>query len=291
MKLQKKYRVKITRWGYFYILITILIGLGAANTANNLLYLLAAALLALMLISGLSSLVNLTGLELTLTPPQEIFASQPAPFRVRLKRRRWPLPSILVGVRAMGKEVKGVMVPPSREVETTLWLTFPTRGLAHLEEGEVFSAFPLGFFTRSRRVDVGLEFLVYPRPLPAPIPWDLEGREGESPRENQKGQGDDILELRPYKEGDPPKRIDWKATARKGELVVREMTNPRGDRVTIRITGKEGNWEETLGKATYLVLESAKRGLAVGLVLPHQSWEPARGEKHIQALLEALALA
>jgi len=64
VKLKKRYRVKITRWGYIYILITIIISLGAANTSNNLLYLLAAALLAIMLISGLSSMVNITGLKI-----------------------------------------------------------------------------------------------------------------------------------------------------------------------------------------------------------------------------------
>ncbi len=291
MRFKKRYRVKITRWGYFYILITILIGLGAANTGNNLLYLLAAALLALMMVSGLSSIVNLTGLEVTMTPPQEVFASQPAPFRVTLKRHKWPLPSTLVGVRALGKEVKGIIVSPHSQVETILWLSFPQRGRARLHQAEIFSAFPLGFFTRSRMVDVNMELLVYPKPIPTPFRWGQEGGYGERASEREPGMGDDILELRPYKEGDTLKRIDWKATARKGELIVREMASHHGDRVIVKVHQGEGDWEEALGKATYLVLESAKRGLAVGLILPHQSFEPARGTKHIQDLLEALALA
>jgi len=290
VRLKKRYKVKITRWGYFYILITIIIGLGAANTTNNLLYLLAAALLALMMVSGLSSMVNLTGLEITVTPPQEAFASQPAPFRIGLRRHKWPLPSTLVGVRAMGRESKGLTVLPGSHKETILWLSFPRRGWARLQQAEIFSAFPLGFFTRSRIIEVNLEFLVYPRPIPTKAQWGEESGQGDGLLGTQKGQGEDILELRPHKEGDSLKGIDWKATARKGELIVREMTDPQGDRVIIRVK-REGNWEETLGKATYLVLESAKRGLAVGLVLPHRSFEPARGQKHIQTLLEALALA
>jgi len=291
VRFKKRYRVKITRWGYLYILITIIIALGAANTGNNLLYLLSSALLALMMVSGISSMVNLLGLEVTISPPREVFASQPAPFRVVLNRRKGHLPSTLVGVRALGSRIKGIIVPPHGKEEAILWLTFPRRGRARLREVEVISAFPLGFFTRSRVLEVNLDFLVFPRPIPTP----LKLGEGRGPQDyiqgRKRGHGDEILELRPYKDGDPIKRMDWKATARRGELIVREMVDTRGDRVIIQVMRGTGDWEETLGKATYLVLESAKRGMAVGLILPHVSLRPHRGERHLNALLEALALA
>ncbi len=291
MKFKKRYRVKITRWGYLYILITIIIAMGAANTGNNLLYLLSSALLALMMISGISSIANLTGLEVTISPPQEIFASHPAPFRVTLKRRRWPLPATLVGVRAQSQEVKGIIMGSPKKEETIMWLTFPHRGKAKLSSIEVVSAFPLGFFTRSRKIEVNQELLVFPSPIPTPFKKGEGEGQGEYSPGKSKGMGDEVLELRPYQEGDPLKRMDWKATARKGELIVREMADAQGDMVIVQVNRGTGNWEEILGRATYLILKSAKRGMAVGLILPDRALKPARGERHLHALLEALALA
>ncbi len=291
MRFKKRYRVKITRWGHLYILITIIIALGAANTGNNLLYLLSSALLALMMVSGISSIINLTGLKVELSPPQEIFATHPAPFRVILRRRRWPLPPTLVGIRIRGQEAKGIIMGYHGKEETTVWLTFPHRGKAELSSIEVVSAFPLGFFTRSRKIEVNQELLVFPKPIPTPLKVG-EG-EGEGPYSpgKSRGLGDEILELRPYQEGDSLKRMDWKATARKGELIIRETANAQGNKLIVQVNKGAGDWEEALGRATYLILESTKRGMAVGLILPDKTLKPARGEKHLSTLLEALALA
>jgi len=46
--------IKINKAGYIYILLTILVGFSAVNTANNLVYIIASALLSYMLVSGIS---------------------------------------------------------------------------------------------------------------------------------------------------------------------------------------------------------------------------------------------
>ena len=51
-----RYHARITSSGYVYILITVVISVAAVNTGNNLLYLISSIMLALMFISGLSSL-------------------------------------------------------------------------------------------------------------------------------------------------------------------------------------------------------------------------------------------
>ena len=55
---KRKYYVRITTPGYIYIVITIVLSVGAVNTANNLLHIVASSLLALMLLSGTSSFLN-----------------------------------------------------------------------------------------------------------------------------------------------------------------------------------------------------------------------------------------
>jgi uncharacterized protein (DUF58 family) len=39
-----------------------------------------------------------------------------------------------------------------------------------------------------------------------------------------RGAGAELHQLRSYQQGDPPNRIDWKASARRGELITREFT-------------------------------------------------------------------
>ena len=290
MKLKKRYRVKITRWGYIYILITIIISLGAANTSNNLLYLLAAALLGIMLISGLSSIVNITGLKVSVDPPQEVFANIPAPFSIKVSRDKWPLPSVLVGIRLHGHEKRGIILFPGEEREVFLWVTLPHRGMVHLTALEVFSSFPFGFFTRSRILEINVSLVVFPHPIPTPI-VPVEGRGwGDTATGVSKGWGDEVLELRLYQNGDPMKMVEWKATARRGKLISKEMSSMRGEELIVELKRGRGDWEETLGQATYLVTEALKRGMSVGLVLPDRIFKPEMGDEHRRLLLEALAL-
>lgn len=48
-----------------------------------------------------------------------------------------------------------------------------------------------------------------------------------------RGLGSEIYGLRQYQPGDPPSRIQWKATARHGRLITREETTERGGRLVI----------------------------------------------------------
>lgn len=50
---------------------------------------------------------------------------------------------------------------------------------------------------------------------------------GEARRHFLRGGGTDFRELRQYVELDPLSRVDWKATARRSELIVRDMEEPR----------------------------------------------------------------
>ena len=291
MKLHSRYKVKIGKAGYLYILVTVVISLGAANTSNNLLYLVASALLAIMLASGLSSVINLSRLNINIHPPQEIFAGIPTPFKVVIKKRRGILPAVLVGVNLESGKSAGIILNAGEEHELLVWLSFPSRGVTHLSNLEIISGFPFGFFTRARRHDLDLPLIVFPKPLPVAL-INIMGREkGDEAANIQKGQGDEILELRAYVEGDPPKIVDWKATARKGEMICRDMTSSVGGSVILELNRPSKNWEEALGEATYLVLEAFNRNMEVGLVLPDRSIEPRRGASHRHEILKALALA
>ena len=67
----------VTRAGIVYVLVTLVIGIAALNTGNNLLYIVVAAMLASILVSGSVSAWVLRYLELDVHLPEHVFAGRP----------------------------------------------------------------------------------------------------------------------------------------------------------------------------------------------------------------------
>ena len=284
----KGYRVKVTSSGYIYIIITIVLSVGAVNTGNNLLYLMTSLMLALMLLSGLSSLANLFFLDFSITPSQEVFAEIPARFNLTLNKSKGI--SIFLSCETRFGAAQLTLIQGS--LETPLWLKLPKRGKTSIDSFRIHSGFPLGFFRRYKAYSGNLEVLVYTRPIPRIFP-SLTGssRGGEKSSPFYGELGDEVKGLRDYREADPLKWIDWKATARKGDTVVREFYSLEGDTLVIDISKKQSGWERRLSEACYLVLEGHRRKLSTVLILPDRAIGPGQGEKHKKRLLEALSLA
>lgn len=284
----KQFRVKITPSGYIYILITVLLSIGAINTGNNLLYLMASLMLALMLLSGLSSLGNLFFLDISIIPPQEVFAEIPAKFSLIAHKRRSN--SFFLSCQT---PFGAAQLPFFRGcLETPLWLQFPKRGTNRIETLRIHSGFPLGFFQRTRIFPVDIEVLAYPKPLPRELPSPGGGSQAGEKSGSFHGElGDEIKDLRNYSQSDPLRWVDWKATARKGEMVVRDFFRLEGDTLRIDLSEKRDDWERRLSEACYLILEGHRRGLSVALILPDREIGPGRGKKQKRLLLEALTFA
>ncbi len=103
-RLRDAFDYDVTRIGIAYVITVLLIGIAALNTGNNLLYIIVAAMLAAILVSGVASAVVLRDLELALHLPEHVFAGRPALGRIVLRNpRRW-LPSFSVNVVAIQKE-------------------------------------------------------------------------------------------------------------------------------------------------------------------------------------------
>ena len=89
---------------------------------------------------------------------------------------------------------------------------------------------PCGFFYRRVFVRVPTEYLVLPTLA------DAEGGQRATKRLNslpppgihrlrRPGGGSELLNLREYRPGDPPKMIAWKASARRDFLITKELEN------------------------------------------------------------------
>ncbi len=112
---------KLTREGVLYLAIVLVILVAAVNTGNNLLYMVAGAMLAAIVVSGIASARVLRGLELDVALPQNAFAGRPVAVRVRLTNTSVWMPSFSVKV----------LTPNTREKNTWEWektrFVFPRR--------------------------------------------------------------------------------------------------------------------------------------------------------------------
>jgi uncharacterized protein (DUF58 family) len=99
----------------------------------------------------------------------------------------------------------------------------------------VSSGFPFGMWTARRELAVGTNFLVWPRVFPvSPIPECAAGHDADGLALGHKpGSWGDLLGVRPYRRGDPLRRIHWPQTARHGQLVVCESQSNAVPRIQI----------------------------------------------------------
>jgi len=105
---------EVTRAGILYVIATLLIGIAALNTGNNLLYIVVAAMLAAILVSGILSALVLRDLELDIRLPEHVFAGRPVLGRILLRNQRRRLPSFSIHV-----------VPSKRKKPVSRWLWEP----------------------------------------------------------------------------------------------------------------------------------------------------------------------
>src|SRR5579863_1540026 len=105
-RLRESVDYEVTRAWIVYVLVTLVIGIAALNTGNNLLYIVVAAMLAAILVSGVVSAWVLRYLELDVRLPEHVFAGRPVSGRLTVRNLRRFLPSFSIRVVSTRKKRK-----------------------------------------------------------------------------------------------------------------------------------------------------------------------------------------
>ena len=164
-----------------------------------------------------------------------------------------------------------------------------------------------GLFYSQRFLPCSDSFRVMPSPMQADsMPPLTKGHNSLMPpgmhRFLRAGSGPELLELREYAPGDPPKSIAWKVSARKGSLMTRQYESEVPVRATLFVdcsaaarVGIAGHRaiDTAIGTAATLAKSIMADRDPVGLVLYGDS-ETKRvkhgaGERHLFRILDALA--
>jgi uncharacterized protein (DUF58 family) len=158
----------------------------------------------------------------------------------------------------------------------------------------------LGFYAWEARVGGSVPLRVYPsvetlRALLPPLETQVFiGNEVS----RTKGDGIEFADLRAWEPGDRPRRVNWRATARRGELWVNEQHPERNTDVVLFLdtftdarSGNHGTLDQTVRAATTLAHRYLQHRDRVGLVSfgGYLSWLlPASGTRQLYRVVDSL---
>lgn len=239
---------RITTYGSIFTGLTLVIGLAALNTGQNLLYLILSVMLAMMLLSMVLSRNNLRSLSVVRHYPMEVYAGEVAHGTVEIINRKHFSNSYSIGIqdvviaadhanRPEGMEFKTyTLLAPSREpVHAPIRIIVPRRGLYTIHHMRFSSRFPFGFFERVMRLESDGKILAYPHLLPLRNLLPLMPRMAGQRETSQRGHAGGFYGIRAYTPGDPARSVHWKQSAKGQGLKVKEYEAEHTDRFRLML--------------------------------------------------------
>ncbi len=213
-------------------------------------------------------------------------------------------PELIGGVQPL----RAVAVPAMGALRET----YPVRGVRRGREEAgwlaVRSRGPLGLAYRQWKVPLPWRTIVYPSlpasRLRASIAEAARRRESGLRPVRNLGEGRQFESLREWVPGDDTRHIDWKATARRRKLIVRQFEEERrqqvllvldaGRQLTEDIEG-ESRMEYVVRAALWLAFAAIHHDDNVGVMVfsdeIHHYVSPQRGRRGLRQVLDALAVA
>lgn len=275
--------------GLGFVLLVVLLVLGAINYQNSLVFALAFLLASLFAVTIGHTFRNLAGLEIEAAGAAPVFVGEHALFTLRIARtgsRRHHA----VRIGAPGETVQLFDLDEETELRIRVPVLADHRGWLDPGRLRIETTWPLGLLRAWTWIDADQRALVYPRPLAGGPPATAEIASGEGDIV-VRGGSEDFLGLREYRPGDPLKHVAWKSYAREGELLVKDFGGYADRRLWLDWDALPGVDTETrLSRLCAWTLELDAAGDEYGLRLPGAEVPPGRGPEHRGRVLRALAL-
>lgn len=284
---QRRIYIVPSGFGFAFAIMMLAILAGALNYNNNGAMLYGLLPVSLALISMLQTFRNLDRLAVVHVAADPVHAGEWMSVEVHLRasdaRPRFGIELRLGDSRCvvdMRSGETGVARLQCRAVQ---------RGLQSLQPIRISCIWPFGLFFAWSYVHPAFRALVYPRPeagTPSlPEALDRAKSSGQSLGE------DELRSLRDWQIGDPTRLIAWKASARRDELLVRQLESPRSRNLLFDYAELAGlDPEARLSRLTRWILMAEQQGHQYQLRLP--GWLSARGSGSDQRhqCLRSLAL-
>ena len=298
--------LRVTATGWKFIAMTVVVGIAAVNTVNNLLYLVFGLMLSFIMASSILSELMLRKVSLERGFPKHLFAQQAAPVTVTVTNRKRLVSSFALIVEDTSAEISSqrtayiLKVPAGETVSVTYPVTFTRRGMHRPGKIRLSTRYPFGLFHKSATfVESDDMVLVYPeiKPLsPASIPQGA-ANVGDIVS-TVRGQGVDLHGIREYVAGDSSGRIHWKSSAKLAKLMTKEFHDDQRKRISVVLDVSEPSapatfsqdLEQSVSLAASYAMLLTERHFQVQLITAESRSAFADGQRHMFTLLRTLAL-
>jgi uncharacterized protein (DUF58 family) len=156
----------------------------------------------------------------------------------------------------------------------------PRRGVVQIGPLTVERADPFGLAVRQAVFGEARQLIVAPRVTPlAGSGFSLAGGDGSvsASRHNSAGNTDDLM-TREYRRGDAVRRVHWRATARRGDLMVRQEEESSFPTARIILDTREGGYiaDEDFEWALCMVASLGVHLVGAGFLLQLRETAPAQ---------------
>ena len=247
----KGHRTIPTLSGYVLIFLSLAIGVAAYNTSSNILFITVSFLLSSLILSGVLSSLNFSKLRWRLIEQSPYRVNRKAFVRLEISnfKRFLTTYSLWFDMVAELSGIKGRLplarrLNPERNVSLE-WAFLPQkRGREKISIRSIGSQFPFGFLSKAMPADEQVEVYVWPERIDYsfnPIGGSEIHFQGQTLK--RKGSGEDLIGIRDYQIGDPMKQINWKATARRQKLMVREMAEDKQPGYVLAVDTSHQAWK------------------------------------------------
>lgn len=296
-------RTKMTLTGWCLVIVSLGLGAAAYNTASNILFLALSLLLSSLILSGVLSLINFKKLNWDLKAPSHLRVGEAGAAEINLVNRKTVFPTMSICfhlqsamVAEAGKVYMQNTLNPGEACKLKWVITPGRQGQFDLRLSGVQSQFPFGFLRKTIGSDLQATVIVWPARVAYTFQMSGGGYRRLSGRaKNRLGQGSDLLNIRPYERGDAPRFIHWKATARTGRLMIRQLAQEGESGYGLRVDTGAEKWNEAqFERLCSLVCSLAEdlfhSGRLEWVQLGGSSLLPVRTVHDLHRLFDALSL-
>ena len=260
------------------------------NYANSLALLLAFLLAGFALVAMHECHRNLLGLSLLEAAAAPLFAGSTGAVRLTLENAASRVSRYGVETGVADEAAGALDLPAGGRGQVELPVRAQKRGWHRIERLRVSSSHPFGLFRAWTWVHAPIMVLIYPRAAGSlPLPADSNTRTGTWPR--GAGGADEWFGLRPFRDGDSPRQVAWKAYAREAPLLVKEYSSAGSPlRMLSLDAARQPDIESRLAQLARWIVDAEAAGDLYGLELPGERIGAHRGPDHRHRCLSALAL-
>lgn len=313
-------RIYLRPEGWYYLFVIVFVIGGAVLRNVNLLVALGGLMAAALILHWQLVLRSLSGVDVIRTLPARLCAGDvlDAEVTVRHRSQRGNVWALEFGDRFERID------PPESDVATEVKLLFPRvsagqeitkryhctmtrRGIYHFGKAKLTSRYPLGLVEGTCFLDMPDRLVVYPTIGKLSRRWQglIEAEQvGEKSTRHRRGLAEgDFYGLREWRNGDSPRWIHWRTSAKMGALAVRQFEQRRSSDMVLLLDlwspssatlEQKGLVEAAVAFAATAVVDLCRHGGShLGMIVASREvghWSGTASALYAQELLEHLSV-